>query len=92
MGSVDEVVRSHEAHRLGIPLRHLERHQIDFAKGSLSDDAVTREPLVFQVVADVVLQCRRDARRLDAIDGCHRHLSRQNRILAERFEASAAQR
>ena len=89
MSAIDEVVRSHEAHGFGVLLCHLERHQVDFAKRSLSNDTVARETLVFQVVADVVLQCRGNACRLDAVDGCHGHLSRKDWVLAERLETSA---
>jgi hypothetical protein len=67
MCAVDLVVRGHDASRGTDAHGELEWHQIDLAHGAHSHDAIHCQSLVLLIIADEMLQRRRNALLLDTL-------------------------
>ena len=89
---VDRVVGGHDQHGSGLAHAGLEGGQVELAQHVLRDARVVGPALGFRVVADVMLDRRRNARGLQAADVRHRDAGGQHRILGEALESAPAER
>lgn len=85
MDSVQARVGRHEAPRLSVLLRELERLEIDLAQSAFRDANVDAHSLVFLVVADKVLDSCADSISLQTLDVRRCKVAGQERVLRERL-------
>ena len=81
VSSVHLVVSRHNRPRSRVPNRQLERKTIDLPQRTLRHDSIDFIPLMFLIIADEMLERRRNTFALQAVDESCREDSREDRVL-----------
>jgi len=90
--AVDRVVRGHDQRRACLPDAGLEGDEVQLAQHLLGDPRVIVPALGLRIVADIVLDGRRDPGRLHTAHVRHGEARGQFGVLGEELEAPAAER